>query len=168
MRSNLLDRTMTLQCEIEHLRSFHHLGVGFAFVLNLEGVESARVLQYSIWPGGVSIPRGVSREQESQLVEEYQSKWREESLSWNDFEKSVTSENEQVFDISDATLAVSPDGATALQLCGHLNYATYHEVYLRSACLKVSGSDGRQFDLTDFQKLGELYWEAFSQRQPEQ
>jgi hypothetical protein len=164
IRSNPLDRTAVLRCEIEHLRSFHHLADGLAFMLSLHGVQSARVLRYAIWPGEFAIPDGLSREQELKLVEDYQSKWREESLSWSEFEGSVKRENEQVFDLSDATLAVSSDGSVALQLCGHLNYAKYHEVYLRAAQLEVSDSDGKRFNLEDFQKLGELYWEAFSHR----
>jgi hypothetical protein len=50
---------------------------------------------------------GVSREEESQLVLEYQAKWREESLSWAEFEKAITRECEQVLDIADAALATS-------------------------------------------------------------
>lgn len=164
IRSNLLDRTAVLRCEIEHLRSFHHLADGLAFMLSLHGVQSARVLRYAIWPGEFEIPDGLSREQELKLVEDYQSKWREESLSWGEFEGSVKRENEQVFDLSDATLAVSPDGSVALQLCGHLNYAKYHEVYLRAAQLEVSDSDGKPFSIEEFQKMGQLYWEEFSQR----
>lgn len=44
VRSNLLERTMNLSCEIEHLRTFHKLDEGFQFVLHLEGVQSARLL----------------------------------------------------------------------------------------------------------------------------
>lgn len=163
IHSNLLERTTVLRCEIEHLRSFHHLPDGSAFILSLHGVQSARVLRYAMWPGEFKIPEGISREQELKLVDDYQSKWREESLSWSEFEGSVKRENEQVFDLSDATLAVSPNGSVTLQLCGH-RYATYHEVYLRAAQLEVSDSAGKQFSLEDFQKLGELYWEELSRR----
>ena len=44
VRSNLLERTMNLSCEIEHLRTFHKPDEGFQFVLHLEGVQSARLL----------------------------------------------------------------------------------------------------------------------------
>jgi hypothetical protein len=125
-------------------------------------VQSARVVGYAIWPGEFSVPPGISREQESQLVEEYQSKWREESLSWTKFEGSITRENEQVLDISDASLAISPSGGIAFQLCGHLNHAVYHEVFVRAETLEISGTDGTRFDLEKFQRMGELYWEAFS------
>lgn len=125
IRSSLLDRTMALSCEIEHLRDFFNLGDRFKFILNLEGVQSARVLRYEIWPGGCSIPDGLSVEDQRRIVDEYQAKWREESGSWTDFEHGITRENEQVFDISHAAITASSDGPVALKICGHLNYATY-------------------------------------------
>lgn len=164
IRSDLLDRTMVLHCEIKHLVSFYHLDDELTFALNFEGVQSARVLRYAIWPGEFNTPKGISREEESALVAEYQAKWREESLSWNDFERSITRQGEQVFDISEAILATSPEDGIALRICGQLNYAVYHEVYLRAAGLEVTRSDGQQIGLDQFQKLGERYWEAFSQR----
>jgi hypothetical protein len=162
--SNLLERTMNLSCEIEHLRTFHKLDERFQFVLHLEGVQSARVLRYAIWPGGCSIPDGMSVDEQRKIVAEYQAKWREESASWNEFESRITRVDEQVFDISDASLATQQEGSMALKLCGHLNYATYHEIYLRFGTLEISGSDGKQFPLEQFRQLGEAYWEAFSNR----
>jgi len=164
LRSNLLERTMCIACEIEHLRDFHKLNEGFSFILHLGGVQSARVLRYAIWPGGCSIPDGLSVEEQRRIVAEYQAKWREESASWNEFESQITRQDEQVFDISDAALATSPSGPFALKLCGHLNHATYHEMYLRFETLKVLGSEGKQFELEEFMQLGEKYWQAFSNR----
>ncbi len=164
IRSNLLERTIDLSCEIKHLNEFHKLDEGFEFILHLQGVQSARVLRYAMWPGGCSIPDGLAIEDQRKMVADYQAKWREESGSWNEFESRLTREDEQVFDISDAALATSPRGPIALKLCGHLNYATYHEAYLRFEALKISGSDGKQFELGQFQRLGEAYWEAFSKR----
>src|SRR5579859_1057118 len=105
--SNLIERTMILSCDIKHVRSFHGLAEGFQFILDLENVQSARVLRYAVWPGEFTLPKGVSREEERLLIAEYQSKWREESLSWDVFETTVTREDEQIFNISDATLAFS-------------------------------------------------------------
>jgi hypothetical protein len=164
IRSSLLGRTMDLSCEIQHLNVFHNLGEHFQFTLHFDGVQSARVLRYAIWPGGCSVPDGLSVEDQRKIVTEYQSKWREESESWNEFESRITRENEQVFDISDAALAVSSDGPVASKICGHLNHATYHEVYLRFEGLRILGSDGKRFELEEFQSLGEKYWEAFSNR----
>jgi hypothetical protein len=145
------------------LRVFHHLPEGFQFILGLEGVQSARVFRYPIWPGEFSVPPGVSREEESRLVLEYQAKWREESFSWTDFEKAITRDCEQVLDIADATLATSKN-AVALRLRGHLNYTVYHEVFLRAEKLTILGSNGKIFGFKEFQELGKAYWEAFSRR----
>jgi len=122
------------------------------------------VLQYAIWPGGCSIADGLSFEEQRKVVAEYQAKWRQESWSWNEFESRITPSGEQVFDISDAALAMSPGRPFALKLCGHLNDTTYHEAYVRFEALNISGSDGKPFDLEEFQRLGEKYWEAFSIR----
>lgn len=164
VRSSLPERSMDLSCENERLSEFHKLDEGFQFILHPERVQSARVLRYAIWPGGCSIPDGLSVEEQRKIIAEYQVKWREESASWNEFEARITREYEQVFDISDAALTKSPSGSVALKLCGHLNFATCHEVYLRCETLRISGSDGKQFALEEFQRLGEKYCEAFSNR----
>jgi uncharacterized protein YbdZ (MbtH family) len=164
IRSDLLARTMDISCKIEHLRQFRDFGEGFEFNLHLEGVQSARVLRYSIWPGGCSIPDGLSVEEQRKIVADYQAKWREESGSWTDFESRIKREDEQVFDISDAAITASPQGPVAVKIGGHVNHATYHEVYLRFEALKITGSDGTQFTLEEFLRLGEAYWAAFSSR----
>jgi hypothetical protein len=163
VRSDLLRRTISLHCDIEHLREFHRLPEGFQLILGLEGVQSARVCRYSIWPGEFSVPPGLSHEEESRLVLEYQAKWREESLSWTEFEKAITRESQQVLDIADAALATSKE-LIALRLRGHLDYTVYHEVFLRAERLVISGSDGRTFGLKQLQELGEAFWEDFSRR----
>lgn len=172
IRSNLLDRTLVLFFEIEHLRRFHHLPEGFQFIVCLEGVQSARVLHHAIWPGDFSVPSGVSRDEESRLVKEYQAKWREESASWNEFETSIAREIKQIFNISDAELVATQEALIVLRLNGHLtaatNHATYHEVFLRAERLNFSGSDGKTVNLDDFRKLGGSYWEAFSIRKVKQ
>lgn len=58
IRSNLLQRTISIRCDIGHLRRFHRLPEGFQFILELGGVQSARVFRYSIWPGEFSVPPG--------------------------------------------------------------------------------------------------------------
>lgn len=170
IRSSLLHRAMELVLEIEHISEFHQLGEGFNFLFQLEGVQSARVLHSAIWPGEFSVPPGVSRDEESRVIREYQAKWREESGSWNEFEMVVTGNEDQVFIIHDAAIFTSQTGVMALKLCGQLNQrhkpwpekaasvATYREVFLRAERLKISGSDGGQFALEDFRKLGETYW----------
>lgn len=164
LSSNLVERTVSLSCQIEHLRSFHQLAEGVRFVLMLEGVQSVRVVRSAIWPGGCSVPDEVSREEESRIIAEYQAKWREESASWNEFEAAANRENGDVFCILDATLATSRDGILAIRLDGQLgsgprnNYAAYHEFFVRAARLEISTTDGKRFELEDFLRLGGTYW----------
>jgi len=72
--SNLLERTVTLHLESDHLLEFHKLPLNMQFLLRPEGVQSARVLHYAVWPGEFSVPAGAAREEEARLIGEYQSK----------------------------------------------------------------------------------------------
>jgi len=127
-------------------------------------VQSARAYRYAIWPGKFCGPADLTREDYGRSLEEYQAQWREESVSWNEFEASVTREYEQVLDISGASLATGQDHTVALRLHAHLNYAVYHEVFIRAERFEISGNDGTRFELEEFLELGEAYWEDFSLR----
>lgn len=167
IQSNRLQRTATLNLEIEHLRIFYELPLDMQFVFRLEGVQSARVLKYSVWPGAFSVPSGVSKEEESRLVAEFQAKWREESVSWEELEKRVTTEHKQVIDISDATLAVADNGSIALRIIGLFNYTTYHELFLRAERMSIFRSDAGELSVSDLLKLGEAYWDALEKQETE-
>jgi hypothetical protein len=164
IQSNLLERTVTLHLESDHLLEFHHLPLDMQFLLRLEGVQSARVLHYAVWPGEFSVPDGLAPEEQSRLVAEYQSKWREESFSWSELESAVTTECKQVIDISDASLATSTDNFVALRISGLLNYTKYHELFLRAERLTLTRGDGHDLGITGLLKMGEAYWEAFERR----
>src|SRR6266850_4707337 len=167
IHSNLLERTLTLHLESDHLLEFHKLPVDMQFLLRLEGVQSARVVHYAVWPGEFSVPAGVAREEESRLIAEYQSKWREESLSWSELESALTTECQQVVDISDAALATSPDNSLiALRITGLLNYTAYRELFLRSERLTLTRGDGHDLGISGLLKMGEAYWDAFERRRP--
>src|ERR1700687_1400397 len=86
IQSNLLERTVTLYLESDHLLEFHKLPLDMQFLLRLEGVQSARVLHYAVWPGEFSVPAGAAPEEKARLIAEYQSKGGQESLQWGDFE----------------------------------------------------------------------------------
>jgi hypothetical protein len=167
IQSNLLHRTVTLNLEIEHLRIFYELPLEMQFLFRLEGVQSARVLKYSVWPGAFTVPSDVSKEEEARLVAAYQAKWREESLSWSDLEKAVTAEHKQVIDISDATLATGADRSVALRIMGLFNYTTYHELVLRAERLTIFRSDAGELAANDLVKLGETYWDAMERQKDE-
>jgi len=167
IESNLLERTVTLHVEIENLRIFHQWPLDMRFVFRLDGVQSARVVKYSVWPGPFAVPPGVSKAEQERLVAEYQAKWREESLSWSDLEKAVTAEHQQVIDIADAALAAEKDGAVALRIGGLLNYTAYHEIFLRAQKLTISRTDAGEVTIEELLKLGEAYWDALEQHEKE-
>ena len=150
IQSNLLERTITLHLESDHLVEFHNLPLDMQFLLRLDGVQSARVVRYAVWPGEFSVPAGVPREEEARLIAAYQSKWREESLSWNELESALSLACKQVLDIADATLVTSTDNSVALRLTGLLNYTEYRELFLRAERLTLSKGDGRSSELLDF------------------
>jgi hypothetical protein len=164
IQSNLLDRTITLHLESDHLLEFHNLRLDMQFLLLLEGVQSARVVHVAGWPGEFSVPAGVSPEQQSRLIAEYQSKCREESLSWTELENALTTECQQVLDIADATLASSPDNSVALRINGLLNYTEVRELFLRAERLTLTRGDGQNLGISGLLKMGQAYWAAFEQR----
>jgi len=162
--SNLLERTVTLHLESDHLLAFHKLPLDMQFLLRLEGVQSARVVHYAVWPGEFSVPAGTAREEEARLIAEYQSKCREESLSWSELESAVTTECKQVIDIVNATLATSADNSVALRISGLLNYTSYRELFLRAERFTLSRGDGKELGIAGLLKMGEAYWEAFERQ----
>jgi hypothetical protein len=164
IQSDLLARTLTLHLESEHLLEFHHLPLDMQFLLRLEGVQSARVVHYAIWPGKFSVPTGVSNEDQTRFVAEYQSKWREESLSWSELESAITTECKQVIDIADATMATAADNSVALRISGLFNYTEFRELFLRAERLKLSKGDGQDLRIAGLLKMGEAYWDAFERR----
>jgi hypothetical protein len=149
---------MDLVLEIAHLRDFFQLGKGFQFLFHLEGVQSARVIRWAEWPGEFSVPPGVSRSEETNLISAYQEKWREESASWSGFEATIALGDRQVLCIHDAAILNLDEGVVALKLCGMLNHSKYHEIFLRAEALRISGSDESTYTLHAFRKLGETYW----------
>jgi hypothetical protein len=118
------------------------------------------VTTYAIWPGKFAVPKNASREEEDRFIKEYQSKWREESLDWNDFEKSLQ-KKECSFTVLDPEFA-SSDQAASIRIGGLLN-DKYHNVFIRARKLTIDRSDGKSLKLDEFIKLGREYWQAFSE-----
>ena len=167
IQSRLLERTVALHVEIENLRIFHQWPLDMRFVFRLDGVQSARALKYSIWPGTFAVPPGASKEEQERLVAEYQAKWREESANWSELEKALTAEHKQVIDIVDAGLATEKGGAVALRISGLLNYTAYHEIFLRAEKLTISRTDAGEVSIEELLKLGAAYWDALEQHEKE-
>src|SRR6202158_5385347 len=96
IQSNLLERTVTLHLESDHLLEFHKLPLDMQCLLRLDGVQSARVVHYAVWPGEFSVPAGVAREEEARVIAEYQSQWRQGLFRCSELESVLTAECKQV------------------------------------------------------------------------
>jgi hypothetical protein len=164
IQSNLLERSMTLHLESDHLLEFHNLPLDMQFLLRLDGVQSARVVHSAGWPGEFTVPAVASAEERDRLIAEYQSKCRVESLSWTDLERALTTECKQVLDIADASLATATGNSITLRISGLLNYTEYRELFLRAERLTLTRGDGQDLGIPGLLKMGEAYWEAFEQR----
>jgi hypothetical protein len=162
IRSDLLQRNVVLRFDVSYIRKFHALPLDMRFIFQLDGVQGVRVVRFVKWPGNFSVPNGVTREEESRLIAEYQAKWREESGSWSSVESSITAD--APLDISDASLVTGQEEQVALKLTGHDANDEYLEIFLRAERLDVLSSDNRRLGLEQFEKLGKAYWEKFVEK----
>ena len=161
IRSDRLAMSLTLEIEVAHL--CHHHGLAEEpFLFELEGVKSSRATTWAIWPGPKPDTEGVSRAEQSRLIEEYWSKWREDSVGWADFEAMF---GDGYLDIGDAEI-VREAGVIALRASGMM-YGDRVEMRAFEFITRGSGLAIRQgreglLDLERFVQLGEDYWEAWS------
>ena len=158
-KSNLLERYVTLEFQVKHLLEDEENSV--SFFLKIEEVTSVRAICHFRWVGKFEDVEGISREEREQLIKEYWAKWREESLSWSEFETALATDPLQISIAS----YVEENGKTALSLGGMLNGEKfddiYFDVFLRGGKISVSRSDGKKFGLESSIELGKNYWEDF-------
>jgi hypothetical protein len=157
--SNLLERTVRLVFDVPYLRTFHDLPDDLTFAFELKGVSSARVVVWAAWPGEIAQLEGRSREEQTRLVAEYHAKWREESESWSAFEARI---GRSAPEIRDADVAISGEESGVALRIGIMDGNAYFEAIVRADGLDLSRSDGQALDLSRFQELGRLYWEAWA------
>jgi hypothetical protein len=157
--SDLLARTLTLRFDVGYVRDFHNLSEETVFTVNVGGVASVRSCGSVPWPGGCSIPAETPIAQQEAIVAEYQNKWREESLSWAEFEQLT----KIGLEVSSATLAQRADGI-ALHFGFLVNDGSYVEAYIRGETVGFLIGE-RQFTAPEFVEMGEAYWEAWGKKQ---
>lgn len=157
--SDLLARTLTLRFDVGYVRDFHNLSEGTQFTVRVSGVTSVRSFGGVPWPGGCSIPAEMPYEQRQAIVAEYQNKWREESLSWAEFEVLTKTGLE----VSSATLAQRADGI-ALRLGFLVGGDSCVEAYIRGEDVAFSIGE-RPLTAHEFIGAGEAYWEAWRKKQ---
>ena len=158
IESDPLARSLTLRFDVGYVRNFHNLSEETRFVVIVSRVQPVRSFSSVPWPGGCSIPVETPYEQQQAIVAEDQSKWREESLSWADFERLTNNGLE----VSSATLGQGSNGV-ALRLGLFVGGDSYVEAYIRGEEITFSIGD-RQLTPEEFVEVGEAYWEAFAKK----
>jgi len=158
VESDLLARTLTLRFDVGYVRDFHNLPEETRFVVTVSGVQSVRSFRSVPWPGGCSIPTEAPYEQQQALVAEYQGKWREESLSWADFERLT----DKGLEVSTAALSRGLHCVT-LRLALFVEGDSYVEAYIRGEVITFSIA-ARHLTPEEFVEMGEAYWEAFANK----
>jgi hypothetical protein len=163
--SNLLTRTLEIRFTVPYLLSFHSLPDELKFTFLLEGVRSVRALRFSVWPGEFSLPHGLGWSEQQNLINEYRSKWREESQSWATFESAVEADGDAQFTLGE--MATGDDGV-ALRFGVQMSEGEWYNVFFRAERLTLQRSDQQPISLDDLLRWGHEYWEAFaSRRDPE-
>ena len=153
-----MTRTLSLRFDVGYVRNFHNLPDDTRFVIVVSGVQSVRSFSSVPWPGGCSIPDGTPHEQQQAIVAEYQRKWREESLSWGDFERLI----DKGLELSSAVLIQGSKGV-ALRLGLLVGGDSYVDAFVRGEEITFSVGE-RQLTPQEFVELGEAYWEAFANK----
>jgi hypothetical protein len=130
--------------------------------IQFSGVKSVRVNKYPP-PYEHLIPEGTSYLERLKIAEGWQSKWREESMNWQEFEEAMGTDP---LGVLEADLAEG-EGQIALRLGGHLNGEKYNNlwcsVYIRAAKISVSRSDGEDFSLEKLIETGGKWWQSFGE-----
>ncbi len=167
IQSDLLERRITLMIDVLHLRKHHKLAKEQRFVIQLQGVQSARANTWAVWPGEMPPLKGKSHEVQTRLVKEYQAKWREESMSWSTFLAAFEPPDFNCFDIYEAQIARN-ETTTTLQIHGMLNGEEFTDqfvnIFIRAEKISIEQSAEKFISVEEFIKLGEDYWRAYEAR----
>lgn len=159
--SDRLERTARLEFNVPHLREFHRIQEETTFVFLFEGVISVRILHNVHWPGKLYWPPATSHEEMVRLRAEYNSKARQESISWSSFETEIADGKFEAV-IADASMASVEKGGIALKLGLQVDSRLYHELFVRAEGFEIRMGSGARLTLEQFLQFGISFWDAFA------
>lgn len=170
-RSNLWERTVTLDFRSYHLQEHFELPEDWEFQFRFEQVAAVRVFTYQTpkHPEREAIEvsgRALTHEEDYRLSVEAHERDRLETASWSSFELALVDEDTS-FDVLNAEYVQREDGALTLRLGGMLHGSNWHQLVIRAGNLTVLRSDRESFSLEELLTMGETYLEDFSRRRPE-
>lgn len=162
--SNLSERFVELEFSVKHLLEEQEREEKIRFLMKVADVTSVRAIGHFRPIDKYEEPLNISVGERAQLTKEYYAKWREESLGWSEFESALATDP---LGITDAAF-VSNNDETTLRLGGFLDGEKFDDiffdVFIRGRRISATRSDGRDFSLDAFIKLGTDYWNHFGNR----
>lgn len=169
-RSNLWERTVTLDFRSYHLQAHFELPEDWEFQFRFEQVAAVRVFTYQspTHPESEAIEasgRELTHEEHYRLATEANAHGRQETASWSSFELALADEDTS-FDVLDAEYVRQEDATITLRLGGMLDSSDWHQLVIRAGNLTVLRNDQESFSLEELITMGEAYWEDFSRRRP--
>ncbi len=165
LRSDLMDRSLSMELHVHHVLDFPKLPERLSFIFTFVNVTSVRATRWQKWPGQIRELKGLPYEEQTMLVSEYQAKWREESDSWQSFEKRLRGGHVDTPDIYNADLAQS-DNAVAFRIEVNTEEQGFQVITVAAKNLSIRRSDGQLLSLEAFLQLGADYWTALAKRRP--
>lgn len=162
--SSYLDRNVSIEFDISYLRDKYNLDGDQRFIFKLKNVQSLRATTFDHWPGAFELPKNISREEESRLVDEFHLKGIEKSVKWEDAEKMV---NNCKLSVSNSELAYS-EQSTLVTISLHgfeKKNGDFLSLYIRGESIDISRNDGLPTSLSELIKFGEEYWDSFDEEE---
>lgn len=154
--SNDAERTVTFELSVPHL--FYKDEKDLNILLKIEEVTSVRAAGSFRRIGQFEEPKDASNEERNRLIKEYWAKWREETLTWSDFESALDTDPLQIMDAS----LVSHKNDNTLKVAGFLDGVKFDdihfEIFVRGRSIGLSRSDDGNITLESFMDLGRNYW----------
>ena len=109
-----------------------------ALLFALREVSSTRAVTHELWPGGLEIPPGASREEQVRRVTEFKAKCTEVSVDWAACEAALAS---GAFAVLDAGW-IAEGGVVSLRLDVVDGKTRGYTVFVRCGGVEVSSADG--------------------------
>jgi hypothetical protein len=157
-------RRVVIVLDHEVLRDFAQLSKDVRWRLTIDEVVVLLARTWQPWPGPVPNLKGLTRNEESAIVAEYQAKGRQVSIGWVDFERATKKNG---IWLKDAKLREG-DSAVVLSAYGHEeNTDRYLEFEVTGKALRCERTDIGPVPLADLLRLGEAFWAGFDKRQRE-
>jgi hypothetical protein len=162
IESDAMARRWSILVDVAHLRAFANVGDDVRWRLTVEAVSVLLARTWEPWPGSPPNHEGLSRDQETAVVADYQAKGRTVSLGWSDFELATKANG---IWLKDASLREA-ESSVVLSGYGHeRETGRFLEFEVTGKALRCERTDLGSVPLAELLQLGAAYWAAFANRQ---